>query len=51
MRDDNKQQHDCEQCMNLYNENDDVDVNKSNNNNNNNNNNMSSKVNISGTLK
>jgi hypothetical protein len=47
MKDDSKEQHDCEQCMNLYNEND-VDVN--NNNNNNNNNNMSSKVNISGTL-
>ena len=44
MKDDSKQQHDCEQCLNVYNENDDVDVN------NNNNNNMSNKVNISGTL-
>jgi len=44
MKYDSKQQHDCEQCMNLCNENDDVD-----NNNNTNNNNMSSKVNISGT--
>ena len=42
MKDNSKQQHDCEQCMNLYNENDDGNVNKSNN--------ISSKVNISGTV-